>query len=224
VASARSAGGLPHWLIVDEADHIAPAEGSSAAELLRVGPESLLMITLSVDRLAPEARRSITAVASTDQEAFRRALLTLKADGAPLGRIPEIAGGTLARGEALLTRVGRSTAPVRFRVGRREVQHRRHVRKYAEGELPADRSFFFRGPKAEMNLRAANLKRFCELAEGVDEATWSHHLMQGEYSKWLRNEIKDGELADEVAAIERAGRPADARRRILDAVRRRYAV
>ena len=44
--------------------------------------------------------------------------------------------------------------------------------------------------------------RFCELAEGVDELTWDHHRRRGEYSAWLREMIKDPELAQEVGAIE----------------------
>lgn len=223
VAATRSANGLPHWLIMDEADHLAPAEGSSAAELLHRGPESLLLITLRLDRLAPEVRRVATAVASTDLEAFRGALRTLKSEGAPVRRVPDVAGGPLARGEALLARLAAGSVPVRFQVARREVQHRRHVRKYAEGELPPDRSFYFRGPDAALNLRAMNLKRFCELAEGVDEATWAHHLQRGDYSAWMRNQIKDGELADEIAGIERDG-AAESRPRVLEVVRRRYTV
>src|SRR5262245_13865152 len=223
VAAARSASGLPHWLIVDEADHIAPAEGSSAAELLRRGSESLMLITLSAERLALDVRRGVSAVASTDLEAFRAALITLRSEGAPVRRIPDVAGGPLTRGEMFLTKLG-SAVPVRFRVARREVQHRRHVRKYAEGELPPDRSFYFRGPQAALNLRAANLKRFCELAEGVDEATWAHHLKRGDYSAWMLNQIKDGELADEIAAVERDGAATDSRPRVLELVRSRYAV
>ena len=183
-----------------------------------------MLITLSADRLAPEVRRAVTAVAATDLEAFRAALITLKSDGAPVRRIPDVAGGPLTRGEALLTRLGGGAVPARFKVARREVEHRRHVRKYAEGELPPDRSFYFRGPQATLNLRAANLKRFCELAEGVDEATWTHHLQRGDYSAWMLNQIKDGELADEVAAVERAGATADSRPRVLELVRRRYSV
>jgi len=224
VATVRGASGLPHWLIVDEADHIAPAEGSSAAELLRPRPEALMLITLSVERLAPDVRRAITAVASTDLEAFRGALVTLKAGGAPLRRVPTVPDTPLERGEALLTQLAPGGSPVRFRVARREVQHRRHVRKYAEGELPPDRSFYFRGPQSALNLRAVNLKRFCELAEGVDEATWAHHLQRGDYSAWMRNQIKDGELADEVATLERHGAAADSRPHVLELVRRRYAV
>ena len=113
----------------------------------------------------------------------------------------------------------------RFRVARRRVHHRRHVRKYTEGELPADRSFYFRGPGGALNLRAANLNRFVELAEGVDEPTWAFHLQRGDYSAWLREMIKDPDLATQVAALEKVGdAPAESRRRVLEALRARYAV
>ena len=138
---------------------------------------------------------------------------------------PGVGGGALDRGEAALAWLEPAPRAVRFRVGRRRVQHRRHLRKYTEGELPPDRSFFFRGPTASLNLRAANLVRFVELAEGVDEATWAFHLERGEYSAWVRDMIKDPELAAEIAAVERAGlRPADSRPRILEQLRHRYAV
>ncbi|HSE93909.1 MAG TPA: HAD hydrolase family protein [Methylomirabilota bacterium] len=226
VAAVRSASGLPHWLIVDEAHHIAPADGSSAVELLPPAGESLALITLSADRLARAARRAIGAVASTDVEAFREALATLRADRMTGARLPDVPGGVLERGEAVLASLTAGAARVaRFEVARRQVEHRRHVRKYAEGELPPDRSFYFRGPRDALNLRAVNLKRFCELAEGVDEATWTHHLGRREYSAWMRAMIKDRELAEEVAAVEASpGEPAESRRRVLEAVRRRYSV
>ena len=64
-----------------------------------------------------------------------------------------------------------------------------------------------------------------QLAEGVDEATWAHHLAAGEYSAWIRQMIKDPELADEIATIETAGSPAaESRRQVLERVRARYAV
>jgi hypothetical protein len=105
------------------------------------------------------------------------------------------------------------------------VQHRRHVRKYTEGELPPERSFYFRGPSGALNLRAANLLRFVELAEGVDEPTWTWHLRQRDYSTWAREMIKDEDLADALAAVESAGLPpAESRRRALDEIRARYTV
>jgi hydroxymethylpyrimidine pyrophosphatase-like HAD family hydrolase len=208
VSAVRAATGLPHWLVVDEAHHIAPAEGSTAAEMLRASTDSLALITMSADLLAADVRRGVRTMLSTDAASAE-------------------AGPPLARGEAVLVSLDGSRAPaVRFRVAPREVEHRRHIRKYTEGELPPDRSFYFRGPGDRLNLRAVNLVRFCELAEGVDEATWEHHLRAGEYSRWMRQMIKDPELADEVQAIERAPdvSPVDARRQVLGVVRRRYAV
>src|SRR5207244_8569870 len=120
--------------------------------------------------------------------------------------------------------IGSDSASDMSRMARRESQHLRHEHKYAEGELPPDRIFYFRGPQAALNLRAANLKRFCELAEGVDEATWAHHLKRGDYSAWMLNQIKDGELADEVAAVEHDSAATDSRPRVLELVRSRYAV
>jgi hydroxymethylpyrimidine pyrophosphatase-like HAD family hydrolase len=224
VAIVRSSLGLPHWLVVDEAHHVFPAEGSPAAELLRPGAESLALITLAATDLAASVRPLANVFAATEVAAFRDGMQAVLA--AREGNAPVAAGETaLDRGEAALAWLEPVPRAVRFRVRRRRSQHRRHLRKYTEGELPPDRSFFFRGPTASLNLRAANLVRFVELAEGVDEATWAFHLERGEYSAWVREMIKDPELADEIAAVERAGlRPADARTRILEQLRHRYAV
>ena len=102
--------------------------------------------------------------------------------------------------------------------------HRRHTRKYAEGEIGADRSFYFRGPNNALNLRAQNLILFLQIAEGVDDETWEHHLRAGDYSEWFRDVIKDPELALEAAAAEEdAGlSAAESRKRISEAVTRRY--
>ena len=225
VATVRSATGLPHWLIIDEAHHVLPAEGSPAAELVRPGAEALALITLDAAELAPEVQPLANVVASTELAALQAGVRTvLAARGAGAGTIA-VDGPALERGDAALARLEDGLQIIRFRVGKRRVQHRRHVRKYTEGELPPDRSFFFRGPAGALHLRAANLVRFVELAEGVDEATWAHHLGRGEYSAWARQMIKDPDLADELAAVERAGlSPAESRRQVIERVRARYAV
>ena len=43
---------------------------------------------------------------------------------------------------------------------------------------------------------------FLQVAEGVDDATWLHHLRAGDYSRWFQDDIKDEDLADDVAAVE----------------------
>jgi hypothetical protein len=224
VAAVRGLNGLPHWLIVDEAHHLFPAEGSAASELLKPGAP-LCLITLSAEHLARNVLPLVNAVASTDLAAFRAAVAAAPAltiDGAPL----DTGDTPLARGQAIMASIETGTRRTeRFQVAPRKVQQRRHIRKYTEGELAPERSFFFRGPHAALNLRAANLTRFCELAEGVDAATWTHHLQRGDYSAWIAQMIKDPELAVAVRVIEREALPAaESRRRVGDAIRRRYAV
>ena len=104
-------------------------------------------------------------------------------------------------------------------------QHlRRHTRKYAEGELGEDRSFYFRGPDGGLNLRAQNLALFLQIAQGVDDLTWLHHLRAGDYSRWLAESIKDPELASDVALIEKNENldASESRARAKEAIDRGY--
>src|SRR5207237_3336396 len=103
--------------------------------------------------------------------------------------------------------------PVRVRIAPPRGERRRHRRKYAAGELGPDQSFYFRGPEGKLNLRAQNLALFAQIAAGVDDETWQHHLRRGDYSGWFRNVIKDQDLADEAARIEAGDGldPADSR-------------
>ena len=116
--------------------------------------------------------------------------------------------------------------PYRLRVAPSRVERRRHSRKYAEGELPPERSFYFRGPEGKLNLRAQNLFLFLQLAAGVDDDTWHYHLRKGEYAHWFREVIKDDSLADETAAIEARAElsAADSRARIKEAIEHRYTL
>ena len=100
----------------------------------------------------------------------------------------------------------------------------RHIRKYAEGALGEDKSFHFRGPSNALNLRAQNLTIFMQMADGVDDETWLHHLQANDYSRWVREAIKDDELAEELRRIEdqptRA--PEATRRSVREAIERKY--
>jgi hypothetical protein len=99
---------------------------------------------------------------------------------------------------------------------------KRHVRKYAEGELGEDKSFYFRGPANALNLRAQNLVTFLQMADGVDDATWLHHLRRGDYVRWFRDAIKDDDLADDAAAIQDGADPQATRARMREIIERRY--
>jgi hypothetical protein len=129
----------------------------------------------------------------------------------------------LERGEALFWD-RRSAAVQRVRTIGPHAQRLRHSRKYAEGELDEDKSFYFRGPEGSLNLRAQNLILFLQLAEGVDDATWLYHLRAGDYSRWIGDAINDHELAAEIAGIEadESLSASESRKRVTAAIERRY--
>jgi hypothetical protein len=113
--------------------------------------------------------------------------------------------------------------PRQFRPVETAAERQRHHRKYAEGELGEDRSFYFRGPGNRLNLRAQNLELFKQIGDGVDDETWTYHLERHDVSQWFRDVIKDESLAAEAAEIENATLSApDSRQRIRQAIERRY--
>ena len=101
----------------------------------------------------------------------------------------------------------------------------RHIQKYAVGDLKSA-SFWFRGPKQIHNLSASNLSLFCPIGRGIDEETWLFHLRRGDYSRWIRENVKDEDLAELVQQIEQNSNlsPQATRSRICDAIEARHTL
>jgi hydroxymethylpyrimidine pyrophosphatase-like HAD family hydrolase len=219
LVALRERCGRPHWLLLDEAHHLLPAGASAPAPS---GFGGVLMVTVDPDTLADGATGLVDTVCAVGDEAAG----TLAKVARRL-RLPEPVPAPRAprKGEALLWPTRPEQAPRLLRVAQPEADRRRHRRKYMEGDLGRDESFYFRGPGRKLNLRARNLAQFVELADGVDDATWLFHLRRADYSRWIRDALNDDKLADEVARIEeRSAREAAAGRvGIRGAIQRRYA-
>lgn len=218
----RAKTGRPHWIILDEAHHLLPKERGGQA--LGVIPQQLtgvLLITVHVDSVMDAALKSMTgiiAVGSSPEE-------TICQFSSAIGVIAPIHYPLPSRaGEAFVWLPGSSRGPLAVRMQPPTTEVRRHKRKYAEGKLGPDRSFFFRGPAGKLNLRAHNLNTFVEMAQGVDDDTWLFHLRRGDYSQWMREAIKDEALAGEVREIEKDGKESSQKTRseVIEAINRRY--
>jgi HAD superfamily hydrolase (TIGR01484 family) len=218
----RSLTGRPHWLVLDEAHHLCPSTWQAAPTSLPQQLSPALLITVHPDLLAPAVLTHINTVLAVGNDPSE----TLRQLSAALGETPPRGAPTsLGKGEVLGWFRGQDgKAPMVVRAEPAQTERRRHSRKYAEGLLIPERSFYFRGPKGKLNLRAHNLWMFLELAIGVDDATWLHHLRRGEYSHWFREVIGDERLAAETEAVERQKdlSAADSRTRIREAVERYY--
>jgi hypothetical protein len=135
-------------------------------------------------------------------------------------------GPAIEPGEVLVWHRYSHTAPFRLRPAPSHTDRRRHRRKYAEGELGPDRSFYFRGPEGKLNLRVQNLILFRQIADGVDDATWLYHLRRGDYSQWFSTAIKDEALAAEAKRVEELTdvSPQESRALIKAAIEHHYTL
>ena len=219
----RARTGRPHWLVVDEAHHLLPAEWRPEDASGPVDLSGTLLVTVHPDRLpATVLERLDTIVAIGDDASATIAAAAPATDGTAPTDVP-----TPGPDEAVLWQRDDRSAPPRVTVftrARPREASLRHRRKYAAGELGEDRSFWFRGPEDRLSLRAQNLQLFVQIGEGVDDETWLHHLHRGDYSSWVRESIKDEGLANAIAEVEH--RPdvdaAASRRLIREAIEATY--
>lgn len=226
----RARSGRPHWIVIDEAHHLLPISWRPSSTTLPQELSGLMLITVHPDHVAPAVLSLIDTIVTVGEapeqaiEAFSAALERSRDAGEPLeARPPASAPTRLENGEALIWSRSSRESPFRLRLAPPRGERRRHLRKYAEGTLAEDKSFYFRGPAGKLNLRAQNLVLFNQIAEGVDDETWLYHLHQGDYSRWFREAIKDDTLADEIARIEeRQIGPAESRTAIKAAIEERY--
>jgi HAD superfamily hydrolase (TIGR01484 family) len=221
IVQLRTRTARPHFLIVDEAHHLLPSSWVPAPATVPQALGGFVLITVHPDWVARAALEPVSTVIAVGKKA--RETLTNFASVIEQ-RAPELVKEDLDPGTAAIWLRGPEESLTIVEMEPSKIDRRRHIRKYAEGELTPDRSFYFRGPNNTLNLRAQNLNMFMQIAEGVDDATWMHHLRARDYSRWFREYIKDPELADEIAGIEQNG-DSDAkgtREQIRTAIDRRY--
>ncbi|HYD44650.1 MAG TPA: HAD-IIB family hydrolase [Phenylobacterium sp.] len=214
----RSRTARPHWLVIDEAHHMLPARDETGGFLLPASLSATIFVTVHPDAMSRAALEGVQTVIAVGPKAGEVIGSFCQAVGAAAPALPP--GG---EEDQVLYWDRASPGPPRWvDVDRPRQAHQRHTRKYAEGELGEDKSFYFRGPDGALNLRAHNLMIFLQMAEGVDDATWLHHLKQGDYARWFREAIKDDDLADEAEAIQDGADPKATRAAMREMVERRY--
>jgi HAD superfamily hydrolase (TIGR01484 family) len=218
----RTETGRPHWPVFDEAHHLFPADWDSAGITLPQYLETGLLITVHPREVSPAVLKNVNlalAVGDAPSEALQQLASTRDL------KLPMHDSSSLAQGQALMWRPTQpDIPPARVVLEQARTMRQRHIRKYAEGLLAPERSFYFRGKEGKLKLRAHNLIIFIELAEGVDDETWLHHLRQHDYSRWFKEMIGDHELAAETETVEsQAGlSPGESKKRVTAAIERRY--
>lgn len=217
----RAATARPHWIIIDEAHHLLPSNWRPNDEMLTAQIRNTVLVTIHPDHVSPSVMRVVDTIVVIGREP-RVTLRAVARGRGSVDGLPELPPEALNEKLAWLVRPG--AAPLRYRRLAPLGDRRRHQRKYAIGDLGEDRSFYFRGPRGRLNLRAQNLQIFLQMAEGVDDETWRHHLRRHDVSQWFHEVIKDEGLARETQEIESQKLPPNESRALIrDAIERRYS-
>jgi HAD superfamily hydrolase (TIGR01484 family) len=219
IQELRLRTGRPHWLIIDEAHHVLPSNWAPSSPELARQLSNTILITVHPDHVSPAALAgvNIVVVLGSDPQ------IMLDEFAKAIEKEPPKLPAEDLSGDAWVWFCEENRL-IRVRPEPSRSEHHRHKRKYAQGELDPERSFYFRGPKNELNLRAQNLFTFIQLAEGVDLGTWAFHLRRKDYSTWLRRSLGDEELADQIEIIEHDEKIEgnESRERVKDAILERY--
>jgi hydroxymethylpyrimidine pyrophosphatase-like HAD family hydrolase len=219
ISGLRAATGRPHWLILDETHHLSPSTQDVQHNALSSEISSAVFITTHPRHLSASALamvRTLIVVGPTAPQVLEDFCRAVGISVPPLP--PELEADTVLAWDRFL-----DAPPEAVTVGKAKNAHQRHTRKYAEGQLGEDKSFYFRGAAGALNLRAFNLATFLQLAQGVDDDTWQFHLQRGDYARWFRDAIKDDQLAAEAQAAQATPDAAASRAEIAAAIKRRYA-
>ena len=202
VAAERAEHGVPHWVILDEAQ-LAVLDGQVASGPGLAEPGTCV-VTWRADMLPAAFRGTVDLTLATTT--------TPPADSSALAPCATISVG------------GRQPRP--FTVAARVSPHVRHQHKYMAAPLPPERRFYFHtlGDAGT----AATLEEFSRHLRHCDPAILAYHVSRGDFSRWVTGALADHALGRQVAAIERdlsqhhAAALERARHQIMHAIDSRY--
>jgi hypothetical protein len=218
----RGRSGLPHWIVVDEAQESLGGR-TVLAERLASGAKGFCLITYDLGQLGDLASSGIDFVLAVAGDGGLS-----QATAAALGKLRKVAGDLprIDGGQGLLMKVG-SDAPVEVvDFGARMLKHVRHWHKYAQAHLPPDRAFRFRTMFGLTGALASNIEELRRELLRCDRGVIEHHAAHHDFSSWLKDSIQDEALAQALHEIEEqheeGASPERLRRELVGAIEARY--
>jgi Helicase HerA, central domain len=204
---AREEHGMPHWVILDEAQMLFPSPDPPVLQRW-LTTRGYVLVTHQPDTLPHDTLDLVDTTLSVPGHS------DLDSTGSLSDTI-----------RALIARDGTRRA---FTAAPRRTPHTRHRHKYADAQLQTERRFHFHTPGRQPPAVAGNLTEFVEQLRGGDYPTLEHHLSRGDFSRWITGTLQDARLGQQIAQIEHEAAAARAlaldraRRHIVHAIETRY--
>ena len=199
----RENTGCPHWVIVDEAHYFFQTQ-SACLKYLASPTGTFCLVTYRPSLLAGEVYGGVGAhiITSTKVEE-ERYFVTKVLQAHDHFKIP--AHEALAALEGSRVGLLRMNSAERawqvFIPLNRITRHAHHARKYADMRLPDYQAFRFL--YAGDDLKANNMVEFYERMRTLPMASLRHHLLAGDFSRWVGDVLGDQELARGLRKLER---------------------
>lgn len=202
VEAHRERTGLPHWVVIDEADRTV-GRVTAPLRVLEPGQSGYCLVTWRPEDLSAEAIATLDAVVALSSEETSEVVVNL---AAAIGEAPRDEVARLLRsdvGYGVLTRRDLPCRAQLFEVGGRSTAHLRHTHKYASHPLDLDRGFHFRsGVSERTGTVARSLADLVDVLSRCDPSVLRHHCPRHDFSRWVGDVLHDWPLAARLAAIE----------------------
>jgi HAD superfamily hydrolase (TIGR01484 family) len=220
IQELKNRRGHPHWLVVDEAHHLFPNRSKPVGITFPSDFMGLTQITVHPDEINLESLSRVNLILAVGKDPDLTIQRFCQATDIDLPKIPKLGRKQI---EAIFwSRIHPKNKPEKIRVEPGSVEHERHQRKYAQGDLEED-SFYFRGPEGKLNIRAQNLVLFTQIGLGVDADTWMFHLKKHDFSNWIRKAVQDTQLAKKIERIEKKDLSIEeSRKAVIEAIEKAY--
>jgi hydroxymethylpyrimidine pyrophosphatase-like HAD family hydrolase len=218
--------GRPHWIVLDEAHYSLHRRGVRETAI-GLEHKGFCLVTYKPSWLRPSVLRGIDALALArttlpEEVSFLRDWLA--GAGEPSQRAIEILP-YLPSGEFVLIQRDGGIGALTFTPSPRQTPHVRHLRKYADSQVPADQRFFFRDPEGRILMAADSFGAFRDAVASAPEGTLAHHAARGDFSRWVLDVFGDRTLGHQVRKLEARwtrGEIRDLRPRLKELVAVRY--
>jgi hypothetical protein len=220
--------GFPHWVVLDEVHYSLHREGV-AERASSTEDKGFCFVTYKSSWVRPSVMSAIDVLifartTAAHEVAFLRSFL---AESGSTGGGVISALATLPPGKFVVMRKEGSGAwaALTLTAAPRATPHVRHLRIYADVSVRPEHAFLFRAPDGRLMVTADRLNEFRRLVATTDEDVLAHHAGRHDFSRWIRGDFADPELAAQLRKAEsrwRRGDVADFRGLIDEVIAVRY--